>query len=145
MRAGAETLVVFQGPESYITPSWYVSKHEHGRVVPTWNYAVVQVRGTPRLVEDPEWIRAQVEALTASQEGRRSGPWSVSDAPVEFVSGQLKAIVGVEIPISAIDGKWKVSQNRNSADRKGVEEGLREEGREQMANLVARGVPTQKG
>lgn len=136
--AGAETLVVFQGPEAYITPSWYVSKQEHGRVVPTWNYAVVQARGTPRLIDDAEWLRAQIHHLTTMQEQKRALPWSVNDAPEPFIAGQIKAIIGVEIPISSIMGKWKVSQNRSAADRKGVEDGLRREGvSEEMASLVA--------
>jgi transcriptional regulator len=138
LSSGAETLIVFQGPEAYITPSWYVSKREHGRVVPTWNYAVVQARGTPRVVDDPDWLRAQIRDLTATQENTRSTPWNVSDAPEPFISGQIKAIIGVEIPISKIEGKWKVSQNRSAADRQGVEEGLRQEGvSEEMARLVA--------
>ena len=141
LRAGAETLVVFQGPEQYITPSWYASKQEHGRVVPTWNYVVVQARGTPRVFDDPAWLHAQITALTASQEKNRPAPWSVSDAPEPFIEGQIKAIIGIEIPISEIVGKWKVSQNRSEADRQGVEEGLRREGiNEDMANLVARRV-----
>jgi transcriptional regulator len=109
LKAGAETLVIFHGPEAYITPSWYVSKREHGRVVPTWNYAVVQVRGTPRVVDDPEWLRVQIEALTSSQEVQRSKPWKVTDAPEPFIVSQIKAIIGVEIPILNIEGKWKVS------------------------------------
>jgi transcriptional regulator len=138
LRSGADTLVVFQGPDAYITPSWYASKREHGRVVPTWNYAVVQTRGTPRLIDDPNWIRSQLHALTASQEQKRSTPWHVSDAPEPFISGQIEAIIGVEIPIATIEGKWKVSQNRSAADRQGVEEGLRKEGiSEEMADLVA--------
>lgn len=140
LSSGAETLVVFQGPEAYITPSWYVSRQEHGRVVPTWNYVVVQVSGTPRVIDDPEWIRAQINDLTTRQEGKRSTPWSVSDAPEAFISGQIKAIIGIEIPISRIVGKWKVSQNRSDADRHGVEQGLRTEGMsEDMARLVAEG------
>lgn len=138
LRAGAETLVVFQGPEAYISPSWYPSKQEHGRVVPTWNYVVVQVQGTPRVIDDPAWIRAQIGALTQSQEGQRSRPWSVTDAPEDYVEAQLRAIVGVEIPILRIEGKWKVSQNRSAADRQGVYEGLHGEGiNEAMARLVA--------
>jgi transcriptional regulator len=138
LRAGAETLVVFQGPEAYITPSWYASKREHGRVVPTWNYAVVQVRGTPRVIDDPAWIRAQIEDLTSSQENRRPAPWKVTDAPEPFILGQIKAIIGIEIPILAIEGKWKVSQNRSAADRQGVQEGLQQEGiGAEMAKLVA--------
>ena len=138
LRSGAGTLVVFQGPEAYITPSWYAAKAEHGRVVPTWNYVVVQARGTPRLIDDATWIRAQIDELTASQENRRAEPWKVSDAPEPFIAGQLGAIVGVEIPIASIEGKWKVSQNRSAADRKGVVEGLNREGlSEEMARLVA--------
>ena len=138
LRAGSETLVVFHGPEAYITPSWYASKKEHGRVVPTWNYAVVQVRGTPRVIDDADWVRTQILALTSTQEGRRPEPWSVSDAPESFIDGQIKAIIGVEIPILTIEGKWKVSQNRSAADRQGVYEGLRTEGiNEEMARLMA--------
>lgn len=138
LRSGAETLVVFQGSHSYITPSWYAAKAEHGRVVPTWNYVIVQARGTPTLIDDPAWIRAQIGELTASQENRRAEPWKVSDAPEPFIMGQIGAIVGVEIPIAKIEGKWKVSQNRSAADRKGVEEGLRREGLDdEMARLVA--------
>jgi transcriptional regulator len=137
LRDAAETLVVFQGAESYITPSWYASKREHGRVVPTWNYVVVQVRGTPRVHDDPEWIRAQIGELTAMQEGPRPASWSVSDAPDNYIQGLLKGIVGIEIPISAIEGKWKASQNQSAADRQGVHEGLREEGiNEEMAQIV---------
>jgi transcriptional regulator len=142
LRSGAETLVVFQGPEAYITPSWYAAKEEHGRVVPTWNYVVVQARGTPRLIEDGGWIRAQIGELTASQENWRPEPWKVSDAPEPFILGQIGGIVGVEIPIASIEGKWKVSQNRSAADRKGVEDGLRREGlSEEMARLVAERSP----
>ncbi len=137
LREGAETLVVFHGPETYITPSWYASKKEHGRVVPTWDYVVVQVRGAPRLIDDPIWIRAQIDALTSSQEGKRAVPWKVSDAPEKYISGLLNAIIGIEIPIRAIEGKWKVSQNRPPEDREGVMAGLRSEGiSEEIARLV---------
>jgi transcriptional regulator len=137
LRSGSETLVVFQGPDAYITPSWYVSKREHGRVVPTWNYVVVQARGTPRVIEDPDWLRAQIQNLTATQEQKRPIPWNVNDAPEPFITGQINAIIGVEISISTIEGKWKVSQNRSAADRQGVEEGLRNEGiGEEMAKFV---------
>jgi transcriptional regulator len=138
LAGGAETLVIFHGPEAYITPSWYPSKQEHGRVVPTWNYAVVQVRGTPRVVDDAAWLRTQIGALTSAQESRRSEPWNVTDAPEAFIEGQMKAIIGIEIPILTIEGKWKVSQNRSAADRQGVYEGLQAEGgNEDMAKLVA--------
>ena len=138
LSAGAETLVVFQGPEAYITPSWYPSKKEHGRVVPTWNYVVVQVRGTPRVIDDPAWLRMQVGALTSEQEDRRSEPWRLTDTPEGFIETHLKAIIGVEIPILTIEGKWKVSQNRSDADRQGIYEGLQGEGiNDEMARLVA--------
>ena len=138
LRSGAETLVVFQGPEAYITPSWYASKKEHGRVVPTWNYVVVQVRGAPRVIDDPAWLRAQIGVLTAQQENPRPEPWHVADAPEAFVAAQLNAIIGIEIPIATIEGKWKVSQNRSEADRQGVVAGLRAEGiSEAMAKLVS--------
>lgn len=137
LRAGAETLVVFHGPQTYITPSWYASKQEHGRVVPTWNYVVVQVRGTPRTIEDPVWLRTQIGALTDQQEGGRAVPWSVNDAPEKYVSGLINAIIGIEIPIRTIEGKWKVSQNRPAADRRSIVEGLRVEGAsEEMERLV---------
>lgn len=138
LKAGAETLVVFQGPEAYITPSWYPSKKEHGCVVPTWNYVVVQARGIPRVIDDPAWIRAQIADLTSRQENRRSEPWKVDDAPEAFIENQISAIIGIEIPILSLEGKWKVSQNRSAANRQGVCEGLQNEGiGAEMARLVA--------
>lgn len=139
LKSGAETLVVFHGPQAYITPSWYPSKQEHGRVVPTWNYVAVQARGTPRIIDDPAWLRAQIAELTALQENRRAEPWRVTDAPEPFIAAQIEAIIGIEIPILAIEGKWKVSQNRSSADRLGVCEGLENEGiSADMARLVSK-------
>ena len=138
LEGGAESLVIFHGPEAYITPSWYPSKKQHGRVVPTWNYAVVQVRGTPRVIDHAAWLRTQIDALTSAQENRRSEPWKVTDAPEAFIEGQLRAIIGIEIPILTIEGKWKVSQNRSAADREGVYEGLQKEGKNNdMARMVA--------
>lgn len=133
-----EALVVFQGPDAYVTPGWYATKAETGKVVPTWNYAMAQVRGRPRVVEDAAWLRAQVDAVTTMMEGGRPAPWSVDDAPPPFVASQLRGIVGVELPITQIEGKWKVSQNRSDADRSGVARGLRaERGPEDpMARLV---------
>lgn len=128
LRAGAGTLVLFQGPQAYVSPSWYPSKAVHGKVVPTWNYVMVQVRGTPRVIEDEEWIKAQLESLTDHQEAGRDQPWKTTDSPDDFIRGQLKAIVGMEIPILQIEGKWKVSQNRSAADRAGVLDGMRAEG-----------------
>jgi transcriptional regulator len=136
---GAECLVVFQGPQAYVTPSWYATKRETGKVVPTWNYATVHAWGRPSVFEDPAWLHRQVTAQTESREASRAAPWAVSDAPEAFVASQLKGIVGLEIPISRLEGKWKVSQNRPEADRAGVVEGLRgTEGADpDMAALVA--------
>ena len=119
-----EALVIFQGPQSYVTPSWYASKQEHGKVVPTWNYAVVHVEGTLSFHRDPSWLHVQVTDLTEHQEAPREAPWAVDDAPEDFVQRQLRAIVGIEITIGRITGKWKVSQNRSPADRDGVAHGL---------------------
>jgi transcriptional regulator len=129
-------LVVFQGPEAYVTPSWYPSKRAHGKVVPTWNYVVVEARGTARIVEDEGWLRAQIGELTALREAGRAEPWAVGDAPAPFVGAMLRGIVGIEVPIAALAGKWKVSQNRPAADRQGVAKGLAEGGAAAMARLV---------
>jgi transcriptional regulator len=137
LRAGGEVLVIFQGPQAYVTPSWYPSKAEYGKVVPTWNYVAVHAWGTPRVIEDAAWLRDQIGRLTASQEASRSPPWAVADAPDDFIASQLRGIVGIEIPITRIEGKWKVSQNRAEADRRGVVDGLAAEGAQAMAQLVA--------
>ncbi len=141
LAAGGECLVVFQGPEAYISPSWYASKAVSHKVVPTWNYAMVQVRGAARVVEDAAWLRRLLGDLTAMQESGLPEPWAVTDAPPEFVDGLLKVIIGIEIPIASIVGKWKVSQNRNAADGAGVVAGLQArdgvEGAAAMAALVA--------
>jgi transcriptional regulator len=123
----ARTLVVFQGPQGYITPSWYQTKRDTGKVVPTWNYAMVQVRGRATIHEDRAWLSEQIRQLTRSQEGARKEPWAVDDAPETFIDAQLKGIVGIEIEITAIEGKWKVSQNRPVEDRAGVMKGLEAE------------------
>jgi transcriptional regulator len=137
LRDDGRCLVVFQGPEAYVTPSWYPSKREHGKVVPTWNYVIVEARGVARIVEDEAWLRAQIAALTRLREAGRAEPWAVGDAPDGFVGAMLRGIVGIEIPIAALAGKWKVSQNRPAPDRQGVAEGLASEGAEAMARLVA--------
>ncbi|MER9961763.1 FMN-binding negative transcriptional regulator [Mesorhizobium sp. M0045] len=123
----APVLVVFQGADAYVTPSWYETKRETGKVVPTWNYAIVQVRGIVTVIEDQDWLAGQISDLTMSQEGSRSAPWAVTDAPAPFIQSQIKGIVGLEIEITEISGKWKVSQNRPAADRIGVAEGLESE------------------
>lgn len=127
LRAGGEALVIFQGPQAYVTPAWYPSKQEHGKVVPTWNYILVQAHGRPHVIEDAAWLRAQIDALTTLQEGSRADPWAVTDAPADYVAAQLKGIAGVEIAIERIAGKWKASQNQPAANHEGVVAGLREQ------------------
>ena len=121
-----EALVIFAGHDAYIRPGWYASKAEHGRVVPTWNYVAVHVYGTLRFIDDPVVLRDLVESLTARHEMVRPEPWHVSDAPDDYVRQQLKAIVGVELTITRLEGKWKMSQNRPGADIDGVVRGLGE-------------------
>jgi len=119
-----EALAIFSGPEHYITPSWYVEKEETGKVVPTWNYAVVHVYGTLKVIEDPAWLIEHLNALTTVHEAAFPTPWQVSDAPADYVASLLNGIVGLELPIERIEGKWKASQNRSERDRAGVVEGL---------------------
>ena len=137
--AAEECLVVFQGPAAYVSPSWYPSKRETEKVVPTWNYAVVHAWGRPRVIDDPLWLRRQLDLVTGAQESRRAAPWSVDDAPADFIAAQMRGILGLEIVISRIEGKWKVSQNRPEADRAGVRDGLLAErgADDPMARLVA--------
>ena len=117
-------MAIFQGPHSYVSPSWYPSKLEHGKAVPTWNYAVAHVRGPLRIVEDTQQLRAIVEMLTQRHESGRPDPWQIADAPSDYIEQLLKAIVGIEMPIAKITGQWKASQNRSVADRAGVINGL---------------------
>jgi transcriptional regulator len=117
-------LLLFSGPDAYITPNWYPLKAEHGRVVPTWNYVAVHAFGFAVLRDDPELLRAHLEALTARHEATRSMAWKVSDAPEDFIAQQARAIIGLEIPIDRLEGKWKMSQNRSAADIDGVIAGL---------------------
>ena len=128
-------LAVFQGPQAYITPSWYPSKAEHGKVVPTLNYAVVHAHGLLRFTNEPAWLMAHLADLTARHEGRRATPWAVTDAPDEFIARQLKGLVGFEIEIERLEGNWKVSQNKTEPDRMGVERGLLAENSEQAAQM----------
>lgn len=128
-----ECLVVFQGPQHYISPSLYPSKQETGKVVPTWNYITVHAWGSPRIIDDAAWLRRQIEDLTVHQEAARTTPWNVSDAPEPFIAAQIKGIIGLEIPIARIEGKWKVSQNRPAIDQAGVVTGLRDSGADGVA------------
>jgi transcriptional regulator len=118
------SLVSFQGADAYISPSWYPSKNAHGKAVPTWNYAVVHVHGAPRAIENRDWLRAHVDQLTRAHEAGQAVPWQVTDAPADYIERMLEMIVGIEIPIEKIVGKWKVSQNRPAPDRVGVAAGL---------------------
>lgn len=122
-------LFIVTGPDAYVSPSWYPAKAEHGKVVPTWNYSAVHLTGTARVHDDPQWLRAAVTDLTDQHEGSRDEPWHVSDAPDAYIDGQLRGIVGVELTVTGVEGKAKLSQNRSDADREGVVDGLRADGR----------------
>ena len=137
LEAGAECLIVFQGPQDYVTPSWYETKRETGKVVPTWNYATVHAWGKARLIPDAAWLLYHLNSLTRHKEGERPAPWEVADAPDAYIASQMKGIVGIEIEIARMEGKFKVSQNRPEEDRKGVLAGFRGRGEHQMAALVA--------
>ncbi len=123
-----DALAIFLGPNAYITPSWYAAKREHGKVVPTWNYVAVHAYGRLRFFDDPARLLALVTRLTETHETPREAPWAVSDAPADFVRGMLDAIVGFELPLTRLEGKWKMSQNRPAIDRAGVVDGLGREG-----------------
>jgi transcriptional regulator len=142
--ADRDVLVVFQGAQAYVSPGWYASKREHGKVVPTWNYVVVQARGRLRAIDDPAWLHALVNRLTDRHEATRAAPWKVADAPDDYVAQMLRAIVGIEIEIASIGGKWKVSQNRAAADRDGVAQGLAAES-DADAQAMAREVAARSG
>lgn len=124
----APALAIFSGPQAYVSPSWYASKREHGRVVPTWNYVTVHAHGVPRLVDDPDWLRAFVERLTDAQEAGFDDPWHVGDAPAAYLDGMLCGIAGVEMPVERLEGKWKLGQNRPAGDYAGVVAGLEQRG-----------------
>lgn len=136
--AGVQALAIFQGPEGYITPSWYQTKRQTGKVVPTWNYLAVHAYGPLVLFDDPARLREIVTRLTEQQEAGRAAPWAVSDAPAAFIDRMLKGIVGFRIPLTRIEGKAKMSQNRPAEDVAGVITGLQAEGREDLAATVAR-------
>jgi transcriptional regulator len=136
-----QSVVIFQGADAYISPSWYASKSLHGKVVPTWNYAVVHAHGMPLVVEERDALLEHLTQLTALHEAQRAAPWQVSDAPPDYIEQMMKQIVGIQIPIARVFGKWKVSQNRSPADRRGVIAGLQamsDPHAHDMADLVAR-------
>jgi transcriptional regulator len=134
----AETpvLAIFHGPDSYISPSWYATKVETGKVVPTWNYVVVHARGLLRVIDDPRWIRAQIDALTGEQETAFAHPWSTADAPADFIDKLIAAVVGIEIAITHLHGKWKLSQNQTLPNRIGVIQGLEARGTVEAAAMA---------
>ena len=134
--AAGEALAIVRGPDAYITPGWYASKVEHGRVVPTWNYVTAHVYGRFVVHDDPVWTEDLVRRLTTKHEAHRDHPWSVDDAPRAFIVGQLRAIVGIELEITRIEAKAKLSQNRPPADVDGVIAGLRERGEAEIADAV---------
>jgi len=134
---GQPVLVVFRGADAYVSPSLYATKKETGKVVPTWNYAMVQARGLAQLHDQAEWLTPQLEALTTGREARRPQPWSISDAPRDYIDAQKKAIVGIEIAMTGLEGKWKVSQNQPEANRRSVVAGFgTDEATREMAELV---------
>ena len=133
---GTETLFIFQGPTAYVTPSWYKTKAENGKVVPTLNFAVVHAYGTGKAIEDPVAMRRHLTALTDGFEAKFPEPWKVTDAPDDFIERMMKGITVVEVALTRLEGKWKMSQNRPDADRRGVAEGYRNQGRIDMADLV---------
>jgi transcriptional regulator len=133
-----EALAIINGPDAYITPTWYATKREHGRVVPTWNYVTAHVYGNLTVHDDVAWVETNVRELTHKYEARRSPRWAVTDAPPEYIAGQLRAIVGVELRIARIDAKWKLSQNRSLEDVEGVVEGAAQDGRRDMSEVVRR-------
>jgi transcriptional regulator len=140
VKPGSETLAIFLGPDTYITPSWYPTKQESGKVVPTWNYLAIHAYGTLSFFDDAKELRAHVTRMTETHEAPRAAPWAVSDAPAEFVDGMVRAIVGFRLPITKLEGKWKMSQNRPAQDVSGVLEGLKAEpgeAHDAVAEIVA--------
>ena len=137
------SVVVFQGADKYITPSWYPSKQETGKAVPTWNYVVVHAHGSPRVIQDKEWLRAHVAELSDRHEHALPVPWKLTDSPAEYIETLLNAIVGIEIPLDSLHGKWKLGQNRTASDLAGVVEGLSADGNDaslELAQLTAAAV-----
>ncbi len=123
-RPEVPALAMFTGPNAYITPNWYPSKMEHGKAVPTWNYAVVEAQGTLTVIDDADYLRPLLAQLTNTHEASQPHPWRIEDAPEDFIAAQLKAVVGIEIAVQKLTGKWKMSQNRSPEDRAGVRAGL---------------------
>ena len=138
LSGSVDAIVIVDGPDGYVSPSWYPSKAESGEVVPTWNYVSVHLHGRLSLVDDAGWLREMVESLTVRYESERDQPWSVDDAPADYIDRMLRGIVGVEFLVERVEGKAKLSQNRSEADRAGVIVGLRAEGAEHLLNEMER-------
>ncbi len=144
LAAGNEALMIFQGPQGYVTPNWYPSKVQHGKTVPTWNYAIVHAYGRPEVVQDKDWLRRHVGELTDQQEAAEAAPWKLADAPASYVDVMLRGIVGFRFEITRLEGKWKMSQNREMPDRHGVVAGLQARARGDdlaVAGAVAAAIP----
>lgn len=143
-RTDVDTLVVFQGPQAYISPNWYPTKALNGKAVPTWNYITVQARGRLVVRDDAAWLRELVTRLTQRHEAAQPVPWGLSDAPPDYIDAMLRAIVGIEIPLVSLQGKWKMSQNHPAINRDGVSQGLRAQGTDQaqaVATAVVQSAP----
>ena len=137
VKSDIDALAMFVGPNVYVTPNWYATKRETGKVVPTWNYVAIHAYGKLSFFDDAERLLGVVTRLTETHEAPRAAPWAVSDAPPDYVAGMLRAIVGFALPIARLEGKWKLSQNRNAVDRAGVVEGLAREGSPAQAAVAA--------
>ena len=138
-----DALAIFHGPDAYISPSWYATKQETGKVVPTWNYTVVHAYGSLRIIDDASWVRTQMEALTTHNEAAFPEPWAVSDAPEDFTDKLIEVVIGIEMVITRLSGKWKVSQNQPPQNQSSVIQGLNASGQNEavtMAALVNAGV-----
>lgn len=140
LRSDVEVLAIFHGDDAYISPSWYATKQENHKVVPTWNYTVVHAYGNLRVIEDTSWIRSQLETLTKANEAQFSEPWMLSDAPKDFIDTLVKSVVGIEIIVTKLSGKWKVSQNQPLQNQLGVIQGLNANGQTESAALVSAGI-----
>jgi transcriptional regulator len=138
LKPEAEALAIFLGPHAYVSPNWYPSKVETGKAVPTWNYITVHAHGRLSLRDDPVWLLAHVGRLSAAHEAGHPAPWSPDDAPADYINGLLRAIVGFELSITKLEGKWKLSQNRSDADVAGVKEALARDGNAALADLMGR-------
>ena len=133
-----QALAIFLGPHAYVSPNWYPSKASTGKAVPTWNYIAVHARGAIRWTQEADWLRSHVGALSAAHEANREVPWMISDAPASYIDSMLRGIVGFELAIETLEGKWKLSQNRDPADYAGARDGLVRDGREDVAKLMDR-------